>query len=1626
MANEFIIKNGFHSKGDSQITGSLTGTSGTLNEFSSSYALTASHALSALASPGGNNQEVQFNNGGVLAGNPNFKIDNSTGIVSMISGAYFDSSNFGIIKYTPATEVLGINADDDSVYVEITGYDGGTKIRIGDDSANDGVQITSSLGGVNIKGSIEGTDQFTLPKLNVSASILNFTNNNYKINATDASSIIFNNDNRSVVTRIKGSDGLGSELQIGDKETLVSGSLHVKQFGITSSAGLLLNDSATTDVASTTNRILTPTFSTTGPGYPLLIQPGDSTSGTGGAGAHSYLQGGNTTGAGGSGGLGGNVYIIGGTSNNTSSNTGSIFLKGNKINLDNTALEYYSNASNFYKLLNYNSSDQCAEIGIVSYTATGGNARDVKFFADGEEAFKIAGGSGQKATLQGSRSGQHTEVRATSGSFSYLAGASPLVIDADNFSVSSTGEMSSGTGNGISTTSITASSNISASGFVSASSFSGDGSGLTNLPAGSTPTLAQVVTAGASATGDVSITGSLTISGSFNAFRLNTTDVILGEDAGALSTINGPRNVFVGYQAGYSNTIGDDNVAVGYQAGYGLHNNASDANVFIGKLAGGGGTSGAARMSDANSNIGLGTQALLYLTSGDQNIAIGSTAMRDVSSGGNNTALGAATLYNTDSGNNNIGIGYYAGLNQTSGDGNITIGSGSLGIAGESNQLRIGNADIVTISASLATGDIIFPSTASADYFVGDGSQLTNLPAASTPTLAQVVTAGASATGDVLITGSLTISGSFNAFTLDSDNIVLGSGSGVVMQESANNNVILGTNTADSLTTGDQNVAIGHQALQALTGNSGNTAIGFEAAKSYTNANSIFIGYRAGLNWSTGNDNVVIGKDAADAHTSGATNVYIGYSAAGGGVGGGSYNLAIGANSGKNLSTGTNNVALGKNAGLNLNQGTENIAIGTNALDSIAGGEYNIAIGYYAGASLDQDDGNIMIGFGSAADGTTNGELKIGSGSITTIYGDLATGDLTFPSTASADYFVGDGSQLTNLPAGSTPTLDAVTSAGNVTSNAITAGIISGSAFKLNNANALSHTGNVLYVGNANDWTTVELGRETTDEIHVNGILKAEQLLRAEQSAEITGSLLLSGSIGLTDGRNNVLLGEEAGKNLTTGTNSVMVGYGAGADSTLDTESNFVFIGYQAGSGSIAGYGASGGSVYIGSQAGAGSDTNPGIGFGNTAIGYQTGYKANIQYSTGIGYGVFSLVAGSGNEDVAIGYNAMNRVAGGSTQNVAIGNSSLKGYNESYVSNRNTAVGYFTGKQLVNSHDNVLLGWKAGEGLGTSAGPSNYGGNIFIGTLAGDNILTGYNNIHLGPGLSGNSADIGQVKIGSGSAILISGSITTGDIIFPSTASAEYFAGNGSQLTNLPSTNLASGVTGTLPVANGGTGVTSLDGVQLSDFDDDLSYVNLTTAQTVAGIKTFSSVVKLPNGTKSNPSIAFSTDIDLGIFKSATGILTIASSGQNVAHFNTNGVEVVEGALAVSSTSQAISPSTTQGRIDAANDIVAYSTSDKRLKENITPITNALDKIKEINGVEFDWKELTVEEKIHIHSNEGHDVGVIAQEIEKVLPEVVTTRDNGYKAVKYEKIVPLLIESIKELKAEIEELKKSK
>ena len=124
--------------------------------------------------------------------------------------------------------------------------------------------------------------------------------------------------------------------------------------------------------------------------------------------------------------------------------------------------------------------------------------------------------------------------------------------------------------------------------------------------------------------------------------------------------------------------------------------------------------------------------------------------------------------------------------------------------------------------------------------------------------------------------------------------------------------------------------------------------------------------------------------------------------------------------------------------------------------------------------------------------------------------------------------------------------------------------------------------------------------------------------------------------------------------------------------------------------------------------------------------------------------------------------------------------------------------------------------------------------------------------------------------------------------------------------------------------------------------------------------------------------------------------------------------------VVVSGSSPSFHHVSASGDVVAAGDVVAYYTSDIRLKDNIEVIKGSLDKIDGIRGVEFDWNE-----KAPGWARErGHDVGVIAQEVQKVIPEIVVERKNGFLGVDYKRLVPLLIESIKELKQEVEDLKK--
>ena len=106
------------------------------------------------------------------------------------------------------------------------------------------------------------------------------------------------------------------------------------------------------------------------------------------------------------------------------------------------------------------------------------------------------------------------------------------------------------------------------------------------------------------------------------------------------------------------------------------------------------------------------------------------------------------------------------------------------------------------------------------------------------------------------------------------------------------------------------------------------------------------------------------------------------------------------------------------------------------------------------------------------------------------------------------------------------------------------------------------------------------------------------------------------------------------------------------------------------------------------------------------------------------------------------------------------------------------------------------------------------------------------------------------------------------------------------------------------------------------------------------------------------------------------------------------------------------------GGITATADVVAYASSDRRLKDNIVNIENPIEKVQKLNGVTWEWNDNADELQ-----KSTPTVGVIAQEVEEVLPQLVNTRDNGYKAVDYAKLTGLLIEAIKEQQKQIDELK---
>ena len=358
---------------------------------------------------------------------------------------------------------------------------------------------------------------------------------------------------------------------------------------------------------------------------------------------------------------------------------------------------------------------------------------------------------------------------------------------------------------------------------------------------------------------------------------------------------------------------------------------------------------------------------------------------------------------------------------------------------------------------------------------------------------------------------------------------------------------------------------------------------------------------------------------------------------------------------------------------------------------------------------------------------------------------------------------------------------------------------------------------------------------------------------------------------------------------------------------------------------------------------------------------------------------------------------------------------------------------------LPTAASNTLGGVKIGSGISISSGVISADNNGTITSVTGTAPIVSSGGtapaISISAATNSAAGSMSAIDKGKIDAITVTSGVnlnTMNSSISTNNSNISLKAASGanSDITSL------SGLTTALSPSQGGTGATALDDIALSSFDDDLSYVDLVNAQTISGTKTFSVAQRFATGTVSAPSISFNSNnaYTTGFYLSNPHELSISRVGVQNFKFDSNGFQQLiaggtsnfAGHLQAHCLGIGGTPSTTSGEIWAYGDVVANKSSDRRLKKYIKNIKNPLDKLSKINGVTFEWKKADEKMKKEVHSHEGPDVGVIAQEIEEVLPEIVATRDNGYKAVYYEKLVPLLIEAVKELKAEVDELKKSK
>jgi hypothetical protein len=635
--------------------------------------------------------------------------------------------------------------------------------------------------------------------------------------------------------------------------------------------------------------------------------------------------------------------------------------------------------------------------------------------------------------------------------------------------------------------------------------------------------------------------------------------------------------------------------------------------------------------------------------------------------------------------------------------------------------------------------------------------------------------------------------------------------------------------------------------------------------------------------------------------------------------------------------------------------------------------------------------------------------------------------------------------------------------------------------------------------------------------------------LRVTGGAGVQGNLNVGGTFksgGIAFGAGgqnydtNVAIGGGSGVNAPLGSNiggqnNIAIGYSN--QGQLTTTNNNVSIGYNS----------------MGAKTGGGS---------NVAIGTDT-LSVN-EGSTNVAVGIFAQSVGaSGDHNTSVGYESLKNVTG--IQNTTLGSGAGS---EITSGNYNVVIGTNNGSTIATANNNIILSdgqaniraqWNSsgtlshggainisnatastsitsgaltvagGVGVSGDLYASNYYGdgsnltNIVAQSFAGGTVagLTNFSNTATSTSTNTGALTVtGGVGIGGavnmGNTLTVSGTVTfnqnsaasstttgtlrvTGGVGITGNVYAANYYGNGSTLSGVTATSAtqfngvtqprySSSIKSGFNITGGGT-ITIGASYQVlwstrfivisngrgSDFSTDGYFdINCPTSGTITGVGGAANRTATASGIPLNAWEALYYILPVGggagsvagnfrvsTYTGNVGIphnwvqIAIRSGDNNVVYLP-NGIKLLvnQSIAAINDTQnrQLVSlgvgtaPSGTAGEIRATNEITAYYSSDRNLKENITPIENALGKLRQITGVMFDWTDEEVERRggEDDYFVRKHDTGVIAQDVEVVLPEVVATRPDGHKAVKYEKMAGLIIQAINELADQVDEIKK--